>query len=495
MNSQNPLANFIEPRLLQCPQYARLLARLRRQDKDVQSESTIAGLTDSAKSLLLSGMLSDLRQPLFFVVSDSHQAAFYERELNDICEYPVLTYPASEISPYEQVLSSPDNIAAQMQVLYRLLGKQRANGGEEPSDQARQRLDNDPYLVIVPARALMQRVLDKETLLANTFSLKVGEDIDRDELAHKLIGLGYTRESLVTLRGEFSIRGDIVDIYPSAFEPVRIELFGDQIESIRSFKIDDQRSIEQKNSISIGPRYWVVLGDEEGRQKFIQTIEAVTEKQATNLSAEAIETLNSVIEGDKEAFAANGYPESVEYYAPYIHKQFSTLLDYFPDSALLAFDEWDSIMLSLNAYHEKLEKSYAEGLETGRLLPIPERLHLDVSKCADKLKSLRRMFFTSLPELAQANVKVHPYESGEKTFPKDIAIVDRIDTTRDNKHVSGAGVVQFDCQPVEHFNNQLKLVVEKIKIWQAAGIAVLINSDQPQRIMDLLREWDCYQYI
>ena len=232
--SLNPLASFIETRLSQCPQYARLIARLQRQsEENVDKEVTIGGLTDSAKSLLMSGVLTNLRQPLFFIVSDSHQAAFYERELNDICQYPVLTYPASEISPYEQVLSSPDNVAAQMEVLYRL---EAMSSLEE----------NKPVLIIVPARALMQRVLDKETLHASTFSLQVDEEIDRQALANKLVSLGYTRENLVSLRGEFSIRGDIIDIYPSAFEPIRIELFGDQIESIRSFKIEDQRSIEQK---------------------------------------------------------------------------------------------------------------------------------------------------------------------------------------------------------------------------------------------------------
>ncbi len=202
--SVNPLNSFIEARLSLCPQYTRLIARLMRQaGSEVDNELTVGGLTDSAKSLFMSGMLTNLRQPLFFIVSDSHQAAFYERELSDICQYPVLTYPASEISPYEQVLSSPDNIAAQMEVLYRLLGsgKQTTKGvGQEHKEH------DDPVLVIVPARALMQRVLDKETLQANSFTLSVDEEIDREALANKLVRLGYTRENLVSLRGEFSIR-------------------------------------------------------------------------------------------------------------------------------------------------------------------------------------------------------------------------------------------------------------------------------------------------
>ena len=487
--SVNALNSFIESCISSSSHYARLFARLRRRSGNpIDNELTVAGLTNSAHSLVLSSILNNLREPLFFIVSDSHQAAFYERELNDICQYPVFTYPASEISPYEQVLSSPDNIAAQMEVLYRLLDRQKIAGPEQLSSE------NRPFLVIVPARALMQRVLDKKTLQNNTLTLNVGDELDREVLANKLVSLGYTRDNLVSLRGEFSIRGDIIDIYPSVFEPIRIELFGDQIESIRSFKIDDQRSIEQKKSVLIGPRYWAILKDEPLRQELIETIERITETQVGNLSSEAAETLCSVIEGDKIALAASIYPESVEYYAPFIHHEFATLLDYLPQDALLVLDEWDSVMASLNAYHEKLEKSYSEGLETGRLLPLPHRLHLDIAKCSSNLKAHRRLFFTSLPELAQADVKANIPEiiSTNKFDDNDAKkLLGETDDALNNQSVSGQNVFQFECHPVEHFNNQIKVVVEKIREWQAAGFSILVNSEQPQRIMDLLREWNC----
>ncbi len=169
-----------------------------------------------------------MKRPFFVIVQDNQVASRLKHELSNLSRYPVYFYPSSEVSPYEQVLSSPDNIAPQLEVLNKIM-----QGGD------------DPYLVIVPIRALVQRVLDAQTLQEKSFLVKCGERVDRDELARRLAGLGYSRESLVTLRGEFSIRGDIIDIYPSCGFPMRIELFGDEIESIRQFNIDNQRSIDE----------------------------------------------------------------------------------------------------------------------------------------------------------------------------------------------------------------------------------------------------------
>ena len=363
-----------------------------------------------------------------------------------------MLYPASEISPYEQVLSSPDNIASQMEVLLRL----QTNA------------DNNHLIVIVPARALMQRVLDKQTLVANTITLAKGQEIDRDRLAQQLTDLGYKREALASLRGEFSIRGDIIDVYPSTSNPVRLELFGDQIESIRSFGIDNQRSVASCDSAIIPPRYWVTLHNDDARADFIKNMEASTARRAEEIEPAAAETLRSIIEEEKLSFAANLYPESIEYYAPFFHDQFASLIDYVPDNAIFAFDDWDATMLSLNSYDERLRKSYSEGLESGRLLPLPGPLHLSFNDCSNRLKTENRLFFSTLPAF---------------TTEAGIANISSPDIITHS--------INFNCHPVEHFANQMKTVVEKIRILQADGFTVLINSEQPQRIIDLLREWDC----
>jgi len=435
----NPLANALHQVFINSPNYARLLARTAKQ---AQTELNLAGLTDSAKTLVLTVLQHEIRRPMFLIVADNHSGAFFHQEFNNLSRYPVFLYPSSEVSPYEQVLSSPDNVASQLEVLQHI-----------------QENDGQPYVVLVTARALMQRVLPPDVLAENTLTLKAGDAYDTNQLAQRLIRLGYTREAMVTLRGEFSIRGDIIDIFPSCGSPARIELFGDEIESVRVFNIDNQRSVETKNSIEIPPRWWIILdNEEEERAKLVAKLREVTNATIRDLDDARADTLRSVMENDLQNLATGGYPESVEYYAPYVHEKFSTLFDYMPSDALIAFDEWDSIEQSLRSYEDKLEKAYAEGLETGRLLPLPRRLHMPSDQVLVSTKTNQRVFLSSLPS----------FEEDDKM-----------------------AVIEFQAKPVEKFGNQMNVLIQKVKDWQREHKRVIISTEQPQRLMGILKEWDC----
>ncbi|MBX9666554.1 MAG: transcription-repair coupling factor [Candidatus Obscuribacterales bacterium] len=435
----NPLANALHQVFINSPNYARLLARTARHSS---TELNLAGLTDSAKTLVLTVLQHEIRRPVFLVVADNHLGAFYHQEFNNLSRYPVFLYPSSEVSPYEQVLSSPDNVASQLEVLQHLMSK-----------------PTQPYVVIVTARALMQRVLSPDLLTNNTLELKANDAYDTNKLAQSLTRLGYTREALVTLRGEFSIRGDIIDIFPSSGPPVRIELFGDEIESVRVFNIDNQRSVEQRNSVVIPPRWWIILErEEEARSALVEELRKVTDETIDRLDEAPADTLRSVMEIDLVNLAGGAYPESAEYYAPYVHDDFSTLLTYLPEDAVLAFDEWDSVAQSLRSYEEKLDKAYTEGLETGRLLPLPRKLHLPSEQVLSNSKSNQRVFLSSLPVFDEQN--------------------------RD-------AVVEFQAKPVEKFGNQMNVLIQRIKEWQRDFYRVVISTEQPQRLIGILKEWDC----
>jgi transcription-repair coupling factor (superfamily II helicase) len=436
---ENALATALHQRFLDCPQYARLLARTARASI---GELNISGLTDSAKTLILSLLMHEVKRPFFMVVPDNHIGARFQQEFANLVRYPVFFYPASEVSPYEQVLSSPDNTAPQMELLQHIM-----------------RQPKEPYFVLVPARALMQRVLDPQTLQRSNIHLKVGETLDSNGFAKMLTRIGYTRESLVTLRGEFSIRGDIIDVFPSSGLPIRIELFGDEIESIRVFNIENQRSVEEAHDVLIPPRYWIILGSEKSdREALAAKLTAVAEETQAKLGEQAADTLRSVMESDLHALTTGAYPESAEYYAPYVHDKFCTLADYIPDNSLLLFDEWDTLMLSLQSYEKKLETSFEEGLTTGRLLPLPRPLHSTAAELTQLTHTKQRVYLSTLPIFEDESIN---------------------------------SVVKFDCHPIERFGNQMELMIDKIRNWRKDGHRVLISTEQPQRLMGLLKEWDC----
>lgn len=445
LNSNLNLASRLHQLFIDSPQYARLLSRTARGAK---GELNLVGLTDSAKSLVLSVLSHETKRPVFLVVQDNHTGARYHQELTNLSRFPIYVFPSGEVSPYEQVLSSPDNIATQMEVL-----------------RQTQEKPNEPFIAVVSARALTQRVLPPAVLKSSTLVLKRGDSIDSAELARRLSNLGYSREALVTLRGEFSIRGDIIDIFPSCGLPVRVELFGDEIESMRVFNIDSQRSVETSDTCLIPPRWWITLPDTEaGRAELVEHIKAETEKACASLGESEAETLKNVMESDIEALSLGRYPESVEYYAPFVYNDFATISDYIPENSLVVLDEWDSLYAALSSYEERLNGAYKEGVETGRLLPLERTLHLKASEAAARLTAFQRVFVSTLP----------------------IAIEEEVASS------SQAGaVINFDCQPVERFGNQMQIMAEKVKAWRKDGYNVLISTEQPQRILGILKEWDC----
>ncbi|MBX9688506.1 MAG: transcription-repair coupling factor [Candidatus Obscuribacterales bacterium] len=443
----NVLAQALHQHFLDCPQYAKILARTAKQS---QQELNITGLSDSAKSLILSLLHHEIRRPFFLVAADHNHAARYQQELSNLSRYKVLLYPASEVSPYEQVLHSPDTIAQQMEVLQLIM--------QNP---------NEPYIVVLPARALMQRVLDRRTLEKNTLKLKVSQNLDMAQLRLELVRLGYTKESIVTLRGEFSTRGDIIDIFPSCGPAVRVELFGDEIESIRQFSIDTQRSIEALKEVEIFPRWWAVMEDPE---RVLEALRVAGQEALPGLSDSAQETLSTVLEADLQALEAKSYPESLEYYSSFINEEFCTLLHYLPENSLFIFDEWDSVAMSLKSYEKRLEETYAEGVQSGRLLPLPRPLHMTMNEFGELSKTKQRVFLLSMP-----GVESEIYDG---------------DGAADQKR-DPAGLVKFDCHNVERFNSQLKQIVDRIKSWLKEGYRISISTEQPQRVLGLLHEWDC----
>lgn len=440
---ENVLAQVLHQRFLECSQYAKLLARTAPQA--ARGEVHVTGLADSAKSLILSLLHHEVRRPFFVVASDNHHAARYHQEIANLSRYPVFFYPASEVSPYEQVLHGPDTIAAQMEVLEHII-----------------KHADDPYIVVVPVRALVQRVLDHDTLAANTLEVKTGQSVNIAELTAELVRLGYKRESIVTLRGEFSVRGDIIDVFPSCGQPVRIELFGEEVESIRVFNVETQRSVEEDGQVLIAPRYWLVT---ENPQALVAKLRSATEEALKNLNDQAHETLSAVMEQDLQHLENGLYPESAEYYGLYFNEKFATLLNYIPKDALLLFDEWDTVAMALRSYEQKLDEAYEEGVTSGRLLPVPRALHLTLEEFGEVSQNWQRLFMVAMPGV----------EAGYD----------------DAAAPNSPAIIKFDCHNVDRFNSQIKEIVDKIRLWRSQGHQIVISTEQPQRVLGLLREWDC----
>src|SRR5262249_22569751 len=153
------------------------------------------------------------------------------------------------------------------------------------------------------------------------------------------------------------------------------------------------------------------------------TLQNVTDAAMETMDTEAAETLRTVMNNDIPALSSGHYPESSEYYSLYTGIDFATITDYLPDDGLLIFDELDGLTLAINAIEEKFDHALAEGLSTGRLLPLPRPLHAHFNELTPLFKTKQRAYISNVP-------------------PPEI-------------EQGSSMLVEFACRNVERFNNQM----------------------------------------
>ncbi len=201
----------------------------------------IVGPWGSAKRLVAAQVAEALGRSLLYVASGRLEAEAAAEDLATFLgESRVALLPAWEVLPTDAMAPADDIVAERMFALNALV-------------QAQER--GELACAVVSVRSLLQRVPNRARLAKDTIDLRLGQEHDLEDIAAKLVKMGYDRELMVEQRGQFSVRGGIFDIFPISGElPSRIEFFGDEIESIRRFEPETQRSVDSSDSVQILPR-------------------------------------------------------------------------------------------------------------------------------------------------------------------------------------------------------------------------------------------------
>lgn len=248
-----------------------------------------------------------LHEGLVLVVTpDTQSAARLERELNfftDDTAIEILHFPDWETLPYDLFSPHQDIVSQRLETLYRLPSVQRG-------------------ILIVPVTTLMQRLAPREYLDANSLILSSGDRLEPDQMRMRLEQAGYRYVSQVMEHGEFTVRGSLLDLYPMGSEvPYRIDLFDDEVESIRTFEPDSQRTISKVDSIRLLPA-----------REFPLTEDAVQQfRRAYRVRFEG-DPQRSLIYSE---VSQGRPPGGIEYYLPLFHAHCPPLADYLPTQVLL----------------------------------------------------------------------------------------------------------------------------------------------------------------
>ncbi len=265
-----------------------------------------APASTSALAHAVASAASQHTGPLLVIARDNHSAHQLETDLHTLlggdAELPVLHLPDWETLPYDRFSPHPDIVSQRLATLARLPTLARG-------------------IVVVPVATLMQRLAPRSHVIGSRFDLKVGQRLDLDSEKGRLESAGYRHTPQVFDPGDFAVRGGLLDVFPmGAPAPFRIELLDDEIESIRGFDPETQRSLEKFQHIELLPGREVPLDDAP-----------VARALETLRSRFDIDTRRSALVQDLKAGSA---PAGVEYYLPLFHADTATLFDYLPDGAL-----------------------------------------------------------------------------------------------------------------------------------------------------------------
>ncbi|MEO1170516.1 MAG: transcription-repair coupling factor [Myxococcota bacterium] len=277
--------------------------------------------------------------PLLVVTVDDDRAEQIVRDLRALGEAAEL-FPGEPHVPFEDVSIDP---AATAQ---RLALRERFHHG------------TPPRVTVASAASLQGRWISDEVFDAARLELRVDEEVDRDELTRVLVAAGYQRVNLVEDEGTFSVRGGIVDVFPPGQErPVRIDLFGDEIHSLRAFDPDSQRTFDRYQTLSIHPIREVVFDDAR--------VARATERLTA--LAEVIAIPSRRLRATLEDIEQRNYFFGIEVLWPAFYAESSTVLSVLADRAEVIIDDPDSVATLLERRWQKAAGEREKAIDRGQL--------------------------------------------------------------------------------------------------------------------------------
>ncbi|UQA23843.1 transcription-repair coupling factor [Stenotrophomonas sp. NY11291] len=244
--------------------------------------------------------------PLLVIARDNHGANQLEADLQTLLggdpALPVVAFPDWETLPYDRFSPHPDIISQRLSALHRLPALKRG-------------------LVIVPVQTLLQQLAPRSYVIGGSFDLKVSQRLDLEAEKRRLESAGYRNVPQVMDPGDFAVRGGLLDVFPmGADEPLRVELLDEDIDSIRAFDPESQRSLDKVESVHMLPGREVPM-DEASIARVLATLRERFD----------VDTRRSALYQDLKSGLA---PAGVEYYLPLFFERTATLFDYLPDGSL-----------------------------------------------------------------------------------------------------------------------------------------------------------------
>jgi transcription-repair coupling factor (superfamily II helicase) len=421
------------------PLTTELLSKLSQQRSLV-----LNGIARIPKGLVASAIAQTQQHNLLVIAATLEEVGRWTAQLEAMGWQTVHFYPTSEASPYEPFDPEAEMTWGQLQVLADLQGM-----GNKASAKSSSLTPQTPLAIISTERALQPHLPPVETFQPYCLTLNRGMELNLEAFSQQLARLGYERVPLVETEGQWSRRGDIIDVFPVASElPVRLELFGDELDQIREFDAATQRSLDSITRLvltttdfgpmilqGLGVRGW---GLENGQAAPSQT----DPRLAHYLSVEELERLESgqTIEGMRRFLG-------LAFERP------ASLLDYLPENTLVAIDEPEQCRAHGDRWFEHAQEQWQEtAVGANHEIPLPQ-IHRSFEESLADLEQFERLYLSELAE-------------------------------------EGNGL-NLASRPVPATPHQFAKLAETLRQERDRNFSIWLVSAQPSRSVALLQEHDC----
>ena len=326
------------------------------------------------------------KRPILVITYNEIQA---QKILKDIKYFTDKVYylPKKEIVTYDYVAESKDLPYERIETLNKM---QEMRTG----------------VVITTIEAVLQKMISKKALYKNTLNFKVGDSENLETIKQKLVELGYVRCDLIEGRGQFSVRGGIVDISVNEKEGVRLEFWGDEIDSIRYFNVVSQRSTENIDKITIYPAHEYIL-------------ESNIEDVITNIRNTIYsEKLQETIEQDIELIKAGNYISKIDRYLNSFYTEQDTILDYITDKYLVFLDEQSKIEQRTINVNKDSQNIIQLLIDKEKIVPEALKNICNFNQFEDKLNGKQIIYIEKLDNEVKIQAEKYKWIYKERNFSK-----------------------------------------------------------------------------
>ena len=314
----------------------------------------IPGVSDSRTVPVIAEIFNRNKKTSLLITSSYSKAKELKENLSFFVREKIYLLPEEEPFLFRYEAKSREDLDERLEAVYAA---------------ERSTYDNDPVIIISPVTGAVKKMPPREATFKFRLRFMSGEEINMDDVKEKLVAMGFERVPLTEEKGQFSVRGEIIDIFPvDADHPVRIDVFDTEIETIKIFDQKTQKSISKTDRISIYPAL-SVLPDRQTEQIAIERIEKVYDEYKTQLkpaeAAQLAKRKNQLIENIKEK---TNY-RLLENYISYIYEDTATIADYLPDDGCIFVDDSDRLKDSLELRYNETYDDFTALIQSGNAVP------------------------------------------------------------------------------------------------------------------------------